>query len=152
MTTLKWAAAAMLLFGGLYTGICVSIAVDRIPAWFRMSIAEYAVDFRRTVHAIDPLQPILATIASVGTLVFALKADGTPALLAWIAFGFQMVAMVTSITIAEPMNSAFRKLDEGTVPEGAERIRDKWALFHRVRTVGAVGMLALLVAAAVYVS
>src|SRR4051794_23722589 len=132
------ATIAMLFFGGLYTGICVSIAVDRIPTWFRMGLVEYAVDFRRTVKRIDPLQPILATLASVGTLVFALKTEGTSSTLAWLAFGFQMVAMVTSITIAEPINSAFRKLDEGVVPEGAERLRDKWALFHRLRTVGAL--------------
>jgi hypothetical protein len=38
--------------------------------------------------------------------------------------------IVASTTIAEPMNSKFRRLPEGQAPDGAERIRMTWRRFH----------------------
>jgi hypothetical protein len=111
-----------------------------------MPVDQYAVDFRRSLHRLDPLQPILGTTAAIATTIFALKASGTPTTLAWIAVGCIALIMITSIGIAEPMNSRFRRLPEGQAPEGAQEMRRKWRQFHYARTV--LGLLALVLMAA----
>jgi hypothetical protein len=53
----------------------------------------------------------------------------------------------SSLLIAEPMNSRFRRLPEGHVPDGAEQLRIRWRRFHQVRTLVAVAAFACLAAA-----
>jgi hypothetical protein len=57
--------------------------------------------------------------------------------------------VVTSITLAEPINSKFRRLPEGQAPDRVEQLRIIWCRFHRARTVVALGALACLVASSV---
>jgi len=58
--------------------------------------------------------------------------------------------LVSSIVVAEPINSQFRRRAEGVVPPDAERLRWVWRRFHLVRTALAVAAFALLVVAATY--
>jgi len=46
--------------------------------------------------------------------------------------------LVSSIVIAEPINSEFRRRPEGSVPPDAERLRRLWRRFHLVRAALAV--------------
>jgi len=55
----------MLGAGGLFTGGVVSNAWERAWIWRRLSLAEYAVDFRRSVRKADP------AVAAFGLLVTA---------------------------------------------------------------------------------
>jgi anti-sigma-K factor RskA len=52
--------------------------------------------------------------------------------------------------LAEPINSRFRRLPEGSVPRDAERLRVVWRRFHLVRTGLAVAAFACLVVAVSY--
>src|ERR1700722_6621359 len=54
-----------------------------------------------------------------------------------------------SIAIAEPINSKFRRLPEGQVPQWADHYRTLWRCFHAVRNLAALAALAFLAAAAV---
>ena len=83
----------------------------------------------------------------MGAVVFALNSEGHAAVLAWIGVALIAVIMISSIALAEPMNSKFRRLPEGQAPEGAEQLRITWRRFHCARTVVAVGALACLAAA-----
>ena len=120
MTITQLAAWVMLAFGGLYSGAILIYAVDRVHLWRRMPVDQYVVDFRRSLYRADPLIPIMG-----------------------------ILSMVASITLAEPMNSRFRRLPEGQAPDRVERLRIAWCRFHLARTVVALGALACLVAASV---
>jgi Domain of unknown function (DUF1772) len=147
MTTTHLSAWLMIAAGGLFTGGIFTIAVERLNVWRRMPIDQYAVDFRRSVYRMDPLMPIMGTISALAAVVFALNSDGRAAALAWIAVALIAVIMIASITLAEPMNSRFRRLPEGHTPEGAEQLRIRWRRFHWARTAVALASLACLAAA-----
>ena len=125
MTTTQLAAWVMLAFGGLFSGSILIYAVDRVHVWRQMPID------------------------ALGAVVFALNSTGRATVLAWTGFALIALIMVASITLAEPMNSKFRRLPEGRAPDGVEQLRIAWCRFHRVRTVVALGALACLVAAGV---
>jgi Domain of unknown function (DUF1772) len=147
VTTTYLSAWLMIAAGGLFTGGIFTIAVERLNIWQRMPIDQYAIDFRRSVHRMDPLMPIMGNISALAAVVFALNNDGRAATLAWIGVALIAVIMVTSITLAEPMNSRFRRLPEGHAPEGAEQLRIRWRRFHLARTAVALASLACLAAA-----
>jgi hypothetical protein len=147
VTTTHLSAWLMIAAGGLFTGGIFTIAVERLNVWRRMPIDQYAVDFRRSVYRMDPLMPIMGNISALAAVVFALNSDGRAAALAWIAVALIAVIMIASITLAEPMNSRFRRLPEGHTPEGAEQLRIRWRRFHWARTAVALASLACLAAA-----
>jgi hypothetical protein len=149
MTTTQLAAWVMLAFGGLYSGAILIYAVDRVHLWRRMSVDQYVVDFRRSVYRADPLMPIMGMISELGAFVFALNSAGRPATLAWLGTALIALIMVASMTLAEPINSEFRRLPEGQAPDRVEQLRITWCRFHWARTVVALGALACLVAASV---
>ncbi|MFS0896867.1 anthrone oxygenase family protein [Mycolicibacterium litorale] len=137
----------MALFGGLFSGAIFIVAVERVHLWRRMPTEQYVVDFRRSLYRLDPLVPILGVLSAVAAVFFALGSEGRPAMLAWIGVALISLVMVASVTLAEPMNSKFRRLPEGQIPEGVERTRINWRRFHIARTVVALAALACLTAA-----
>lgn len=149
MMVVAVSAWLMVVCSGLTAGGILLVAVERTNQWTRMPIEQYAVDFRRSLYRLDPLLPILGGISGVGAVVFALNVDGLSAWLAWVGVALVVLIIGGSTLIAEPMNSKFRRLPEGGIPEGAERIRTVWRRFHWTRTVVAVGACAVLAAAAI---
>ena len=147
MTTTELAAWVMLAFGGLYSGAILIYAVDRVHVWRRMPIDQYVIDFRRSLFRADPLMPIMGIVTELGTVVFALHSGDRAAALAWTGFGLIALIIVASITVAEPINSKFRRLPEGRAPDRVEQLRTTWCRFHSARTVVALGALACLAAA-----
>ncbi|WP_113705129.1 DUF1772 domain-containing protein [Nonomuraea lactucae] len=149
MTYLALGALVMLVCGGLWAGVVLAVAVERVAIWGRMSLDQYAVDFRRSIYRLDPMQPIMAVAACAGAVLFALQSSGNPRVLAWTGTGLIALVIVTSTTIAEPVNSKFRRLPEGTVPEGAAHYRRKWRRFHLFRTAITLAAFACLAMATV---
>jgi hypothetical protein len=149
MTIAHLSAWLMVAFGGLFSGGIFFVAVERLNLWRRMPVEQYVVDFRRSVYRADPLMPIMGNISALGAVVFALHSAGRPATLAWLGTALIATIMVTSIVIAEPINSRFRRLPEGQRPEGAEQLRIRWRRFHLARTGVALLSLACLTAATV---
>lgn len=125
----------MLMACGLWAGVILTFQVERINLWAQMPIEQFAVDFRRSLFRVDPLQPILAALASIAGGCFAWFSLGTPRLLAWVSVALMVFVVVASIVIAEPINSRFRDLPEGQLPDGAERYRIAWRRFHTARTI-----------------
>jgi len=141
----------MLVFCGLWTGGILIFAVERTNLWRRMPINQYAVDFRRSLFRVDPMMPILGIIAGIGATVFGLDSGGWARILAWAGLALIVLVVVGSIAIAEPINSKFRRLQEGEIPEHAEYYRNVWRRFHAWRTLAALASLACAAGAAVAV-
>lgn len=150
-TTQRVATIVMLVPGAVFTGVIAAYAIDRTSVWARMPLEQYAVDFRRSLYRADPLQPILLVITAAGAVLFARSASGAAAQFTWASVAQLGVIFVASLLIAEPMNSKFRRLPEGSIPNEAERLRQRWRRFHTVRTVVALGAWTCLVLATTYV-
>jgi hypothetical protein len=140
----------MLAAGGVFTGGIVWYAWERVWIWRRLTLPEYAVDFRRSLRKADPAMPILLVICGAAAGTFASLTDGAARMFAFTGVGLLAVILVSSIVLAEPVNSQFRRRPEGDVPPDAERLRRLWRCFHLVRTGLAVSALACLVTAVTY--
>ena len=127
-------AIIMLAAGGLFTGGLVWYAWERVWIWRRLSLDQFAVDFRRSVRRADPAMPIFLVVCGAAAGAFASLVEGGARTLALLGVGFLGVILVSSILVAEPINSQFRRRAEGAVPPGAERLRSVWRRFHLVRT------------------
>lgn len=149
MTLAQASGLIMVFFCGLWAGGILIFAVERTNLWRRMPVEQYCIDFRRSVLRVDPMMPILGAVSGIGGVVFALQADGLARQLAWAGVALMVVVILGSILIAEPMNSKFRRLPEGQMPDGIETIRTKWRSFHNARTVIALATLACMAAAVV---
>jgi hypothetical protein len=140
----------MLCAGGVFTGGVVWYAWERVWIWRRLSLHAYAVDFRRSVRKADPALPILLVVSAAAAGAFASLAGGAGRALALAGIALLAVVLLSSLIVAEPINSQFRRLPEGAVPPNAERLRRRWRRFHLVRTAFAVAAFAFFVAAASY--
>jgi hypothetical protein len=107
MTTLqRVTAAVMLVSGGLWAGVIVSFAVERVNLWQRMALDQYAVDFRRSQYRVDPMQPILAVVCVIAAVVFAVDVGGATESLTWVGVGLVVAAVIWSVILMEPLNSS----------------------------------------------
>lgn len=148
MSMVQASGWVMLFFGGLWTGGILIFAVERTNLWRRMPIEQYAVDFRRSVFRADPLMPILGGISGVGATIYALESANLVRQFAWASVALMVMVILASVFIAEPMNSKFRRLPEGRLPDDVDTLRSKWRVFHNLRTVVALAALACMSAAA----
>jgi hypothetical protein len=148
--SLRLSMIVMLGAGGLFTGGIVWYAWERVWIWRRLTLAAYAVDFRRSVRKADPALPILLVICAAGAGAFSSLTDGTGRILSLAGVALLAVILVSSIILAEPINSQFRSRLEGTVPPDAESLRKRWRRFHLIRTALAVAAFALFVTAVSY--
>jgi len=151
MAVIHLSAMCAVVFGALFSGGIFFVAVERLNLWRRMPVDQYVVDFRRSLYRLDPLLPILGGLSAAGAVVFALASGGAPTVLASIGVGLIAVIIASSIVIAEPINSQFRRLPEGQAPEDAARLRVIWRRFHWTRTAFALATLVCLTAAIVIV-
>jgi hypothetical protein len=148
--TLRLSTIVMLGAGGIFTGGILWYAWERVWIWRRLTLLEYAVDFRRSLRKADPAMPILLMICAAAAAVFAWRTDGEARALAVAGIVVLATILVSSIVVAEPINSEFRRRPEGVVPPDAERLRRLWRRFHLVRTALAVTAFYLLVIAVTY--
>lgn len=148
--SLRLSTIAMLGAGGLFTGGVVWYAWERVWIWRRLTLPAFAVDFRRSVRKADPALPILLVICASGAGAFAWLAGDTGRMLSLAGVALLAVILVSSIILAEPINSQFRRLPEGTVPPDAESLRQRWRRFHLIRAALAVAAFALFVTAVTY--
>ena len=145
-------ALCTVVFGALFCGGIFFVAVERLNLWQRMPVEQYVVDFRRSLYRLDPLLPILGGLTAIAAVVFALATRGAPAVFASVGVGMIAVIIATSVFVAEPINSKFRRIPEGQAPADVERLRVVWRRFHWFRTGFALATSTLLAAATVTVS
>jgi len=148
--TVRLATIVMLAAGGIFAGALVWYAWERVWIWRRLTLSEYAVDFRRSLRKADPAMPILLLICAAAAAVFAWRTEDSARVLAAAAIALLATILVSSLIIAEPINSKFRRRAEGVVPPNADRLRQLWRRFHLVRATLGFAAYVLLVAAATY--
>jgi hypothetical protein len=148
--TVRLSAIVMLVAGGIFTGGIVWYAWERVWIWRRLTLLEYAIDFRRSLRRADPAMPILLVICAAAAAVFAWQADNPARTLAVPAIAGLAMILVSSIVVAEPINRQFRRRPEGVVPPDADRLRRLWRRFHLVRAALAITAFALLAVAVTY--
>lgn len=149
MMAYKLSAWMMLFWSGLWTGVILTFAVERTNLWSRMPVEQFAVDFRRSLFRVDPMQPIIGAIAGLAAGAFAYFGEGNARFWAIAGIALIVLVFITTVSIAEPINSKFRRLPEGQVPEKAEHYRVFWRRFHLFRTLAALAAFGCLVAAIV---
>ena len=140
----------VLVPAAIWTGIVVFYAVERVNLWARMPVDQFVVDFRRSVHRADPVQPILAIVSIIGSVLYALTAGGLASLFAWIGAGLIAAVIAMSIALPERINSEFWRRDEGEAPPNAELLRTRWRTLHVMRTAPTVAALVSLVLATTF--
>jgi len=151
MTIIERAATLlMLLPAAIWAGIVVFYAVERVNLWARMPVEQFAVDFRRSVHRADPLQPILAIATIIGSAIFAVNSGGLASAFAWVGAGIVAAVIAFSIAVPERINSEFRRRAEGDAPPHADSLRARWRLLHWIRTVPTVAALVSLILATTF--
>jgi hypothetical protein len=95
--------------------------------------------------------PILLVICGAAASVFASLSDAGLRSFAIVAIGLLAAILISSILVAELINSRFRRLPEGMVPDQADQLRRRWRRFHLLRTAVGIAALASLIAAVIYV-
>jgi hypothetical protein len=148
--SVRFWTVVMLGAGSIFTGGIVWYAWERVWIWRRLPLSDYAVDFRRSVRKADPALPILLVICGLSAGAFAAQSDGAARTLALAAIGLLAVILVSSIALAEPINSQFRRRPEGVIPPEAEVLRRRWRIFHLIRTGIAVSAFTCLIVAVTY--
>jgi len=148
--TVRLSVIVMLIAGGIFAGGLVWYAWERVWVWQRLTLLEFAIDFRRSLRKADPAMPILLLICGSAATVFATQTDDVARTLALASLALLGTILVSSIVIAEPINSQFRRRPEGVVPPEADRLRRLWRRFHLVRTALGVTAYSLLIVAATY--
>jgi hypothetical protein len=131
-----------LLAGGVFTGAISLYAWERVWLWRRMTLDQFVVDFRRSVKRADPAMPILLAISAAGAIGLATQSEGASQALLVAAIACQVVIMVGSLALAEPINTRFRRLPEGVAPPRAEALRTRWRQLHLARTALALAAFA----------
>jgi hypothetical protein len=123
MTLLQWSAWLMLMACGLWSGVILTFQVERINLWAQMPIEQYAVDFRRSLFRVDPMQPILAALACISGGYFAWFSLGTPRLLAWVGVGLMVASRcwmrATSPQVRSPPSSWARRCRSAYTASGS---------------------------------
>jgi hypothetical protein len=147
---IRLSTIVMLTAGGIFAGGLIWYAWERVWIWRRLTLAEYAIDFRRSLRKADPAMPILLLICATAAVVFASRTDQAARTLAMASIALLAAILVSSLVIAEPINSQFRRRPEGVVPPEADRLRRLWRRFHLARAALGVAAYVLLVVAATY--
>jgi Domain of unknown function (DUF1772) len=136
----------MLVSSGLFAGGTL-IAAARIPAWRKMSVADFIPDFARTIVVADKVQPALLLIALVSTVGFALRVEATARSTAFASSLGLIAILVASGAVLVPLQR--RIIGSQALPDGTEGMRDRWLRGHVGRCVIAIVSFVLAVAAAV---
>lgn len=146
----RLAALTMLVTGGVWAGVIVLYAVERVNLWARMPIEQFVVDFRRSLYRADPLQPILAVVSLAGSVLFAVVSDGLAAVFAGVGAAMIFTVIVISVALPERINAQFRGRPEGEAPPDAEGLRRRWRTLHLIRTAPTLVALVALVLATTF--
>lgn len=146
MSTQSWTIVT-LLAGGVFTGALSLLGWERVWLWREMTIDQFVVDFRRSLKRTDPAMPILGAITGVGSIGLASQAGGVRLALLLSAITCQLMILIGSVAVAEPINSQFRKRPEGMAPPGVEALRGRWRRLHLARSALALAAYTCIVVA-----
>jgi hypothetical protein len=141
-------AIPMLINAGLFAGVVVAIAWERLPAWREADLLDFQA-FAHTLGRVDRLQPALLGVCVVSTTGFALTAGGAARMFALLGAAGFVVVFVGSGTWLVPVQRRLVASGSAQPSPELERLRTQWFRGHVIRTVLALAALSLAVIAAV---
>jgi len=142
-------AIPMLISAGLFAGVVVSIAWERLPAWREADLLDFQAAFGHTLRRVDRLQPALLAVCLVSTTGFALTAGGAARMFALLGTAGFVVVFVGSGAWLVPVQRRLAASWSAQPSPELERLRTQWFRGHLIRTVVALAALSLAVVAAV---
>jgi uncharacterized membrane protein len=83
----------------------------------------------------ERVYPVLMPAIAVLLIIYAVRGggEGSSVLWRWTAVAAWSVATLTTLTVNVPINSATRKWDPKSPPEGWRELRRRWDVFQAVR-------------------
>jgi Domain of unknown function (DUF1772) len=138
----------MLVSGGLFSGGVAVFAWERVPAWRRMPLPRFTVDFATAIRKADRVQPALLVATIAATVGFVLTATGPSRTLALIGGAGFILTLIGSVAVLVPLQR--RIIADSKHRNDLEALRGRWFLGHLGRTVvGVMSFLLVALAAAV---
>lgn len=139
---------SMLISGGLFTGVVVAIAWERIPAWREAELLAFREAFAHTLRRMDRFQPALVVTSLVSTIGFAIGANGAGRTFGiFAAAGFLLILAGSGAWLVPIQKRLVASGAEDPAPELA-RLKSQWLRGHLIRTAVAVAALTLAAVAA----
>lgn len=153
MTSAKTMARySSVMLSALSTGVFFGTRVGLGPSTRHFRPATYVEVQQATIRN---LRPVMGTLLPAATLmnvvVLALDAGRRHSRAYRLTVGGlagQLVALALTGAVELPINSRVMTWSPEDPPPGWERLRDRWAAVHTVRTIGSIVGLACLLAAA----
>jgi hypothetical protein len=140
-------ATLMLIAGGLFAGGAATFAWSRVPIWQRMPAQGFIGDFEETLRRTDKVQPALLVVAIVSAGGFALTAEGSARVLAWVGAAGFGVTLAASLAFLVPLQRRIVAMPP-VQAEAIEEMRTRWFRGHVGRSMlAAASFVAVAVAA-----
>jgi hypothetical protein len=143
-----WAAALMLIAGGLFAGGAATFAWSRVPIWRHMAVPQFVSDFGETIRRTDKVQPALLIVAAVSAISFSVTADGAARLLAALGAAGFIVVLLASLAVLVPLQRRIVTTPPSQA-ENIEAMRLRWFTGNLGRSLTAVVSFALMVGATI---
>lgn len=138
----------MLISGGLFAGGAVTFSWSRVPIWRAMPIVQFGEDFAATLRRTDKVQPALLVVAIASAVGFAVAAEGSASVLAWVGAAGLAATLIASVAILVPLQRRIVTLASSNDP-GVPDLRNRWFRGHLGRSFLSTASFAALVLAAV---
>ena len=71
-------------------------------------------------------------------------------LLTLVSFALVITALLVTVLVEVPIDNQIKIWTVNSLPDDWSQIRDRWEIFHLLRTMASVGGLALMLAAALF--
>ena len=127
-------AALMLVSAGAFAGGAATFSWSRVPIWRVMELPPFADDFSATIRRTDKVQPALLVVAILSAVAFAVTADGSATVLAWLGAGGFILTLVASVAVLVPLQRQII-VQAPARASAAEEMRRRWLRGHLGRSV-----------------
>jgi anthrone oxygenase-like protein len=126
-------AAVLIISSGLFTGSVMAFAWDRVTAWRRMPLEQFAGDFDHTINKADKIQPALLVVAIASGVGYGLTQTGTARTLAFVSAGGFLIVLLASLAVLLPLQRRIlRSMDADR--EAIVGMQRRWFSGHLGRT------------------
>jgi uncharacterized membrane protein len=127
-------AVVTLVLSGFMSGLFLGTLIFTTPV-IRSLPPKYSVQAeQRLTRRYAVAGPILTTVVPLLSIAYALLATGGKSAFAWGSVGANVSALVSTLIFNLPINSQTKNWDPENLPNNWEQVRNKWQVFHAIRS------------------